>query len=279
MKTCPYCETENQPDATKCINCTADLTLEQPKIEEVAADDVPGSAEEAAAPEVELAETLVSSFDQDDIAAEELASPEPEAALEDAPAEMPPPAESFEDEALAATVVAGASVAAEETSKQGDDFLDWVKEEPEGDDFAPDAGAEIYEMPEAAPEAESPFERAARMTTPPAQQLEPGADAETPFVPMSSPKSDKDRSIALGLEILPGLIGFLGFGWMYADNLLVGLLLLGGYIVWNVIAVILDVVTVGIFLCVHLPVHAIVVALSAFILYRHTKNHPEMFGE
>ncbi len=91
-------------------------------------------------------------------------------------------------------------------------------------------------------------------------------------------RSPKDRSIALILEILPGLFGFLGFGWIYSGNTGTGIAWLIGVFVWDVIAVIIDIVTAGFGFCVSIPVNIILVAVSASSLNSYTKQHPELFG-
>ena len=46
-------------------------------------------------------------------------------------------------------------------------------------------------------------------------------------------RSTKKRSIALILEILPGMFGFLGSGWMYAGNYSKGIMFLIGFLAWH----------------------------------------------
>lgn len=101
---------------------------------------------------------------------------------------------------------------------------------------------------------------------------------QPPPGPYYAPKPPKDRSIAIILEILPGLFGFLGFGWIYAGNVGTGIAWLVGMLVWTGIATILAVLTVGISLFCTLPVSIGLLAISAVTLNSYTKNHPELFG-
>jgi TM2 domain-containing membrane protein YozV len=96
--------------------------------------------------------------------------------------------------------------------------------------------------------------------------------------PAFAPRPPKDRSIALILEILPGLFGFLGFGWLYSGNTGTGIAWLVGVLAWEIIAVIVDVVTGGGFCLCSVPVNLVLITISAYSLNKYTKLHPELFG-
>ena len=87
----------------------------------------------------------------------------------------------------------------------------------------------------------------------------------------------KDRSIALILEILPGLFGFLGFGWIYADNTQTGILILIGNFIMigiNVVAVFLS---GGICCFVAVPLEIAAIALSAYKLGQYMDTRTDIF--
>lgn len=88
----------------------------------------------------------------------------------------------------------------------------------------------------------------------------------------------KDRSIALILEILPGLFGLLGFGWIYSDNVNTGIMWLIGVLVWDIAAVFISVLTAGFGCICTVPINLMLVAISASSLNAYTKEHPELFG-
>jgi hypothetical protein len=92
------------------------------------------------------------------------------------------------------------------------------------------------------------------------------------------PRPPKDRSVAIILEILPGLFGVLGIGWIYAENTSVGILILVIYLLWNAFATLLDVLLGGLFLCIHIPVNITCLILSPVLLNNYTKQHSELFG-
>jgi hypothetical protein len=84
----------------------------------------------------------------------------------------------------------------------------------------------------------------------------------------------KDRSIALILEIVLGLFGIYGVGWLYSNKTNVGLSLLIGGIVWAIIAIAITVVTGGFALFCTIPVNLCAVAVSSIQLNGYiNKNH------
>lgn len=88
----------------------------------------------------------------------------------------------------------------------------------------------------------------------------------------------KDRSIALILEILPGLFGLLGFGWIYSENINTGIMWLVSVLVWDAIAIFISVLTGGFGCFCTLPINVALIAISASSLNSYTKQHPELFG-
>jgi hypothetical protein len=88
----------------------------------------------------------------------------------------------------------------------------------------------------------------------------------------------KDRSIAIILEILPGLFGFLGFGWIYGGNSGAGIAWLLGFLFWDVIAVIIDVLTGGLGLFCTIPISLVCIGASTFMLNGYTKQNNQLFG-
>jgi hypothetical protein len=88
----------------------------------------------------------------------------------------------------------------------------------------------------------------------------------------------KSRSTALLLEILPGLFGVYGIGWIYGNKMGPGLALLIGGLIWDVIAIVIDVATAGFGFICSLPVNIAAVVISSLMIHNYTKNHPEIFG-
>lgn len=78
--------------------------------------------------------------------------------------------------------------------------------------------------------------------------------AIVPYVPQSAPLVTylpiaKDPSTALLIELIPGLFGFLGIGYLWAGETALGLVLLIGYwSFWALIGV-MTVLTLGLLLC------------------------------
>lgn len=89
----------------------------------------------------------------------------------------------------------------------------------------------------------------------------------------------KDKGLTLILEILPGLFGFLGIGWIYAGETTKGIIWLVSFLVWHLLIVLpVSLLTAGIGLCVTIPIDLAVIAISATTLNSHVKQHPEIFG-
>lgn len=81
---------------------------------------------------------------------------------------------------------------------------------------------------------------------------------------MAAPRSNS--GVAIVLEVIAGLFGFFGIGWLISGYTTTGLLLLVGGIIWDVVGGLLSVTTLGFgFLCMGV-VNIIVVVVSAIAL-------------
>jgi hypothetical protein len=94
-----------------------------------------------------------------------------------------------------------------------------------------------------------------------------------------SPLPQKDRRVALGLEILPGLFGFLGIGWIYSGRTWIGLAWLAGYLIWQGV-IIAFVIWSGspAYACMGLS-NLLWVGVSAYSLNSNLSSEPLIFGE
>ena len=99
-----------------------------------------------------------------------------------------------------------------------------------------------------------------------------------PAQPYAPARPPKDRSIALILEILPGLFGFLGVGWIYAGETTRGVTWLVGFLIYVIISAIIIAITAGIGACFTLPINLALITVSAITLNKYMKEHPEIFG-
>ena len=97
--------------------------------------------------------------------------------------------------------------------------------------------------------------------------------------PSYAPRLSKDKSIALILEILPGLFGLLGFGWIYSNQTNTGIIWLVGIIIWDIIALTIIALTAGFGCFCTLPVNIALIVISATQLNNYIKRHPELFGQ
>jgi hypothetical protein len=112
----------------------------------------------------------------------------------------------------------------------------------------------------------------------PAQVTPPTPARQQPYPTAYAVRPAKDRSLALILEILPGLFGLLGFGWIYAGNTGVGIAWLVGMLVWTGISAIIAIFSVGISLICTLPVNIAMIVISAVTLNNYTRKRGELFG-
>jgi hypothetical protein len=108
----------------------------------------------------------------------------------------------------------------------------------------------------------------------------PAQPAAYPYpVPTYAPRPAKDRSLTIILEVLPGLFGFLGIGWMYAGNVGTGLAILIGNLMYVGVGAVIATLTAGIALCFLWPLEILFLALSVIQLNKHIRQHPELFGD
>lgn len=115
--------------------------------------------------------------------------------------------------------------------------------------------------------------------TQPAAKSSTNPQQPSPYTVQTGPvRSPKEKSIALVLEILPGLFGFLGFGWIYAGNTSAGIIWLVGFLGWTVVATIISFATGGVGIFCWLPVSIAGITFSTASLNKYTNNHPELFG-
>jgi hypothetical protein len=109
----------------------------------------------------------------------------------------------------------------------------------------------------------------------------PGQYAPQPYQPqpgyIAAARPVKDRSLAVILEVLLGLFGFLGIGWIYAGDTNRGLITLVAFLIWNAVLTTIIVFTVGIG-CICIPINWIIIAASAYALNNYTKTRPDLFG-
>lgn len=116
------------------------------------------------------------------------------------------------------------------------------------------------------------------VTPPPAEPTIFSQPAETYSATPSLATPAKDRTLTLVLELVPAFFGIFGLGWMYGGNLTVGLILLLGIIVWNVMGLVVAFFTAAVSLCCTVPLNIVFMAASGYFLYDYTKKHPETFG-
>jgi TM2 domain-containing membrane protein YozV len=79
----------------------------------------------------------------------------------------------------------------------------------------------------------------------------------------------RDPFIALVLEVVGGFFGFLGLGWIYAGQPLVGILLLISYWLLDwIIGLTLSIVTMGLWCFIWPAQNLVLSAISGYLAYR-----------
>jgi TM2 domain-containing membrane protein YozV len=99
-----------------------------------------------------------------------------------------------------------------------------------------------------------------------------------PYNPNYPVRPPRDRNLALVLEILPGLFGILGIGWIYSGKTGTGLAWLIGYLVWVGIAIVAAVLSGALACFCTVPVNLLCVGISAYSLNNYMKSNPQLFG-
>lgn len=125
----------------------------------------------------------------------------------------------------------------------------------------------------------SPYFDPAQMQTPPTGDPTPVRTSEpiqSSSTVSSAPK--RERNLAIILEIVPGLLGFLGIGWIYSGFTGAGIAWLLGFLIWNIFALAICIFTAGLGCLCTLPVNLIVLIASVISLNSQIQNHSEQFN-
>lgn len=103
----------------------------------------------------------------------------------------------------------------------------------------------------------------------PAATYAPAVGA-APAQPMMAPA--RNNTLAIVLEIIPGLFGFFGIGWLASGYVTTGLILLIAGIMWTVIGSFFSVLTFGFGFACMAVINIVVVIVSALTLSSRLKR-------
>lgn len=92
-----------------------------------------------------------------------------------------------------------------------------------------------------------------------------------------APYPTKSKGTAMILEIIPGLFGLFGIGWLYSGNTNVGLLLLLSSFAWWAVVFVVAIFSVGFGLLCTCPAQILFIVLSASLISDYAGKHPEIF--
>jgi len=96
--------------------------------------------------------------------------------------------------------------------------------------------------------------------------------------PGYAPRPPKDRSLAIILELVPGLFGLLGIGWIYAENTSTGIVFLLMYLMLAIFFAVANIFSYGICCLITLPIQIIFIVLSVVMLNDYTHKRTDLFG-
>ncbi len=84
--------------------------------------------------------------------------------------------------------------------------------------------------------------------------------------------SDSSDTIAMVLEILFGLFGIMGMGWLYAKNVKLALLIFFGFIVLVFIEMFIFTITFGFAACIIFPFNLVLAIVSGLKVRDYVRN-------
>jgi hypothetical protein len=84
--------------------------------------------------------------------------------------------------------------------------------------------------------------------------------------------SNNKKIIAVALELIGGYLGLLGLGWIYAGDVLRGILVLVGYLILLSIAGTLTALTLGLLGLIFVPIYIAVPIISAIKVYQFASD-------
>lgn len=84
--------------------------------------------------------------------------------------------------------------------------------------------------------------------------------------------TSSDDTIAMLVEIVFGLFGMLGLGWLYAGNLAVGIAAFVGFYILVMVELVLVTGTLGLAACLIVPVNLVAVIFSGFKVRDYVRN-------
>jgi len=86
------------------------------------------------------------------------------------------------------------------------------------------------------------------------------------------PQESSDPTVALIVEIIFGLGGVLGLGWLYAGNIAISLMVFFGYVVLVFIEFWIVALSFGLAGCIILPLNLVMIVISGFKARDYMRN-------
>jgi hypothetical protein len=135
------------------------------------------------------------------------------------------------------------------------------------------ASQPVYPPPHHTPPGYQTFPSGAYAPPPPGYAPPPPGYGLPYAIPQPSwPVQQRPSGTPVAVEAILALFGFYGIGWLMAGNTTTGVLLLIGGLVWDIIAVLGTVFTLGVGACIFGPIHIGLVVLSSVLLSDYLKS-------
>jgi hypothetical protein len=85
-------------------------------------------------------------------------------------------------------------------------------------------------------------------------------------------QSDSTDTITMVIEIIFGIFGALGMGWLYAGNITVGVIAFVGYLIWLGVELLVTSVTLGFAACLFIPLNLVIAIVSGIKARDYVRN-------
>lgn len=85
-------------------------------------------------------------------------------------------------------------------------------------------------------------------------------------------QADGSDTIAMLVEIIFGVFGFLGLGWLYARNIPMAIAVFIGFAIFMIFESFVAMITFGLSLCLSLPLHFVLVIISGVRVRDYVRN-------
>ena len=95
---------------------------------------------------------------------------------------------------------------------------------------------------------------------------------QSPAAPVTYAKPAKDPNIALLIELVGTLFGFMGLGWIYAGDTTHGIIALVLWLIVVIVSAVISILTGGFFACLWLPAQIVAAIISGLLVKQRVER-------